>query len=29
MTPENGGYELEEGDDVKGPGLCTWWFTVE
>lgn len=29
MTPENGGYELEEGDDIKGSGLCTWWLAVE
>lgn len=29
MTPENGGYELEEGDDVKGTGLCAWRFAVE
>lgn len=29
MTPQNGGYELEKGDDIKGSGLCTWWFAVE
>lgn len=29
MPPENGGYELEESDDVEGSGLGSWWFAVE
>lgn len=29
MSPENGGYELQEGDDVEGSGLGSGGLAVE
>lgn len=29
MTPEDGSYELQQSNNVKGSSLCTWRLAIE